>query len=297
MNINYDHYRIFYYVAKYQGFTQAANVLGSNQPNLTRTIRNLEAELGCKLFIRSNHGAQLTPEGKKLYGYISMAFEYIRAGEAELAANQSLQSGIVSIAASEIALHCCLLPVLKEYRRKYPGVRIRVFNNSSFQAIEALKKGLADFAVVTMPKNLPKTLRCYRIVEIQDVPIAGMDFVFLREKTMTLEELAQYPLVGLDSHTTTFDFYSHLFSRHGLKFLPDIETATANQILPMVKSNLGIGFVPESFAQDDIMSGSVFKVSMETPIPKRSVCLLKKENQPLSIAARELEHMITEIGQ
>lgn len=290
--MNYEHYRIFYYVAKYQGFTQAANVLGSNQPNLTRTIRNLEAALECKLFVRSNHGVQLTPEGKKLYGYISIAFEYIRAGEAELAAHQSLQSGIVTIDASEIALHCCLLPVLKEYRRKYPGVRIRLFNHSSPQAIEALKKGLADFAVVTMPKNLPKTLRCYSIVKIQEVPIAGMDFVFLRGKSLTLEELTQYPLVSLGPHTTTFDFYSHLFSKHGLKFLPDMEAATANQILPMVKSNLGIGFVPESFAQDDILSGSVFQISMETPIPQRSVCLLKQEKQPLSIAARELEHMI-----
>lgn len=294
MNNNYDHYRIFYYVAKYQGFTQAANVLGSNQPNVTRTIRNLEAALGCKLFIRSNHGAQLTPEGKKLYSYISAAFEYIQAGEAELAANQSLQRGIVTIAASEIALHCCLLPVLKEYRRKFPGVRIRVFNNTSPQAIEALKNGLADFAVVTAPKNLPKTLRWHQIMDIQEIPIAGMDFAFLCGKELTLEELAMYPLVGLGSHTTTFDFYCRLFSEHGLKFLPDIEAATADQILPMVKCNLGIGFVPEFFAQDDILSGNVFQISTETPIPKRPICLLKQEKQPLSIAARELERMIIE---
>lgn len=292
MNISFDYYRVFYYAAKYQGFTQAANILGSNQPNVTRTIRTLEESLGCKLFIRSNHGVKLTPEGQKLYGHISIAFEHIQAGEAELAANQSLQSGIVTIAASEIALHCCLLPVLKAYRKKYPGVRIRVFNNSSPQAIETLKSGLADFAVVTMPKSLPKALRWHKITEVPEIPVAGMAFEFLRGRALTLEELAGYPLVGLNSHTTTFDVYSRIFSEHGLKFLPDIEAATADQILPMVKSDLGIGFVPESLAQDDILSGNVFQVRLKENISKRTVCLLKRENQVLSIAAKELEGMI-----
>ena len=71
MNISYDSYRVFYHAAKYGGFTQAANALGGNQSNITRTIKNLEAALGCKLFVRSNRGAQLTPEGKKLYAHVS----------------------------------------------------------------------------------------------------------------------------------------------------------------------------------------------------------------------------------
>lgn len=47
MNINYEYYRIFYYVAKLKSFTQAATCLMNSQPNITRTIRNLERELGC----------------------------------------------------------------------------------------------------------------------------------------------------------------------------------------------------------------------------------------------------------
>ena len=110
MNISYDSYRIFYYVAKYQGFTQAANRLMNSQPNITRAIKNLEGALGCQLFLRSNRGVRLTPEGEKLYVHIAPAVEHIQAGEEAVAANQSLQSGVVTIAASEIALRCCLLP-------------------------------------------------------------------------------------------------------------------------------------------------------------------------------------------
>ena len=294
MDVSYEYYRVFYYVAQCGNITQAAKTLTSNQPNVTRVIKTLEQNLGCALFARSHNGVMLTPEGEQLYAHVKIAVENILAGEEELAYSKGLQRGIVSIAASEVALHCCLLPVLKIYRETYPGVRIRVFNNSSPQAIETLKSGLADLAIVTMLKNLPRALHSRKIAEVQEIPIAGMTFGLLRKKSLTLEELAQYPLVGLDSHTATFDFYSEIFSEHGVKFLPDIEAATADQILPMVKSGLGIGFVPESFAQDDILSGSVFPIHLETSIPKRTICLLKQENQVLSIAAKELEQMVLE---
>ena len=59
MEVTYDYYRIFYYAAKYKSFSQAATILMSNQPNVTRAIHNLESQLGCRLFIRSNRGQSL----------------------------------------------------------------------------------------------------------------------------------------------------------------------------------------------------------------------------------------------
>ena len=126
MNITYDYYRIFYYVAKYQSFTLAANALYSSQPNITRAIKNLENDIGCTLFIRSNKGVELTPEGEKLYAHISVAFEHIQAGEEELSLEKTLQSGHISISATEIALHCLMLPVLRSFHKTYPGIRIRI---------------------------------------------------------------------------------------------------------------------------------------------------------------------------
>ena len=52
----YDYYRIFYHVAQQHSFTKAAEVLHNNQPNITRCMNNLETELGCHLFVRSNRG-------------------------------------------------------------------------------------------------------------------------------------------------------------------------------------------------------------------------------------------------
>lgn len=291
MNISYDYYKVFYYVAKYKSFTGAAKALLNNQPNITRMMKKLEEELGCVLFVRQRHGIALTPEGEKLYSHVSIAFENILRGEEEIARNKSLQSGIVTVAASEIALHCVLLPILKGFRRDYPGVRIRISNQSTPQAIEVLKKGLVDFAIVTEPFEIPVGLCSSILREIREVPVCSSAFSLETGTSLTEEQIEKYPLIGLGRETSSFAFYSAIFSKMGLPFAPDIEAATADQILPMVKSDLGIGFVPMDFLEKESMERLII-LKIEPQIPARNICLLKRKSTPLSVAASELEQRI-----
>ena len=289
MYISYDYYRVFYYVAKYGNVSQAAKLLLNNQPNLTRTIRNLESELGCPLFSRTNRGMKLTPEGERLYTHVRIAFEHIEAGEAELTEARNLQTGTVYIAASEVALRCLLLPVLKQYRLLYPGVRIRISNHSTPQAIAALKDGAADIAVVTTP-----TVRSASLVEtvirpIQEAAVCSSAFPALTDRPVALSELLDYPIISLGPDTKSFAFYSDFFTGHSLPFHPAIEAFTADQILPMVEADLGVGFVPNEFLESE---SRVCRIDLKEQIPERQVVLIKRKGQPLSVAARKLEHMI-----
>ena len=84
MLVNYEYYKIFYYVAKYQNFTRTAVELDNNQPNISRSVKNLENTLGCVLFSRTSRGVKLTPEGETLYSHIVPAILQIEAGEKEL---------------------------------------------------------------------------------------------------------------------------------------------------------------------------------------------------------------------
>ena len=292
MNISYDYYRIFYYVAKYGSITQAAEILLNNQPNITRTIKNLESELGCVLFVRSHQGVKLTPEGEKLFEHVRIAFEHIEAGEEELALNKTLQSGTVSIGASEVALHCLLLPILKEYRKLYPGIRIRVSNHSTPQAISALKNVLVDLAVVTTPVDVPKSLKSTVIKSYCEIPICGPAFASLAQKELSLSEIARLPLICLGDHTRTYTFYSEFFLKHGVAFFPSVEAATADQILPLVKNDLGIGFVPASFLDNEKIGETIYTLQLKETVPSRNICFVRRTEFPLSIAARKLEQMI-----
>lgn len=291
MYISYDYYRIFYYVARYGSISKAASVLMNNQPNLTRTIKNLEGELGCPLFLRTNRGVKLTPEGKRLYEHIKIALEQIEAGEAEIVDSKSLQNGSVYISASEVALHCCLLPIFKKYRALYPNIRLHVSNHSTPQAIEALKEGLVDFAIVSTPTVKSTNLEEITVRKFQEVLIASNAYKELKNKTVSLADLTDYPLISLSSQTKTFDFYSKLYEGYGLAYVPDIEAATADQILPMVRSDLGLGFVPEDFIKG---VNDIFTIKTTEKIPMREICLIKRKGQLLSMAAKEFEKMMLE---
>ena len=139
MNISYDYYRVFYYVAKYKSFTGDCGSTAEQSAKHYPDHEKLEKELGCTLFVRQRHGIALTPEGEKLYAHISVAFEHISYGEQEIARDKSLQSGIVTIAASEIALHCILLPTLKNSATPIQASTFRILTHSTPQAMDMLK--------------------------------------------------------------------------------------------------------------------------------------------------------------
>ena len=263
----------------------------NNQPNITRMMKKLEEELGCTLFIRQRHGITLTPEGEKLYAHISVAMEHILSGEEEIAREKSLQGGVVTIAASEIALHCVLLPALKKYRKAYPGIRIRISNQTTPQALSELKKGLADMALVTDPFTLPEGITAKVLRKIKEVPVCSTAFSLATGMSLTDEQIKKYPLIGLGEQTSSFAFYSAIFGKMGWTFSPDVEAATSDQILPMVKANLGVGFVPVDFLEKENMEGLVI-LDMEPPVPERNICLLKRKGESLSLAAAELEKQI-----
>ena len=289
MDISYDYYRIFYYVAKYGNITRAAKILFNNQPNLTRAVKALESELGCPLFIRSNRGMTLTPEGSCLFDRVRVAFESIEAGEAEILERRNLEKGSVFVAANEVALHCVLLPVLKEYRSHYPGIRLKISNHSTPQAADAIKNGTADIAVVTTPTLPAAAIEEISVCKFREVAVCGSAYSDLFKSKISFAELLAHPIISLGPHTKSFELYSRFFAGEGLRYSPETEAATADQILPMVKADLGIGFVPRAFL-DGVDGVSV--IETEKPLPEREIRILKRRDQPLGIAAKELEKLI-----
>ena len=131
--------------------TKAARVLGNNQPNITHSMNRLESQLNCVLFTRSNRGVTLTPEGEMLYSRIASAAVQIQDAEEELSASATLEHGSISISATETALNIYLAEKLRTFHTEYPGIRLRISNHSTPQAVQAVKNGEVDFAVISTP--------------------------------------------------------------------------------------------------------------------------------------------------
>ena len=294
MNVNYEYYKIFYYVAKYRNFTKAAHALGNSQPNITRAMNSLEQQLHTTLFVRTNRGVQLTPEGEQLYTHVASAMTQLFAAEEELSDSTTLTHGSISIGATETALNIFLLHKLKAFHTAHPGIRLKLYNYSSPQAIDSVKSGKVDFAVISTPAPVEPPLRQITVQSFQEILIGGTAFSHLAGKTLSLRDLAQYPLICLGRETMTFRFYHRLFLSHGTELFPDTETATTDQILPLVKCDLGLAFIPHAMAKEALTKKEIVQIPLKETIPPRSICLIHDCQHPLNSAARELKKIILE---
>ena len=90
----------------------------------------------------------------------------------------------------------------------------------------------------------------------------------------------------------TFQFYNQLFLSYGLELSPDTEVATTDQILPLVRHELGLAFVPKAMARESIMEREIVQIPLKEEIPKRDICMVLDNQHPLSAAARQLKNMI-----
>ena len=290
MYVDWEYYKIFYYVARYQNFTKAARVLGSNQPNITHMMNKLEEQLHCVLFIRSNRSVTLTPEGEILYARIALAAVQIQDAEEELSASAALAHGSISISATETALNICLSGRLREFHAQYPGIRLRLSNHSTPQEVQAVRNGEVDFAVVTTPTEADSELKMVPLMPFKEILVGGPTFVPLAERMLTLRELADYPLIMLDNESVTHTFYRRFFLERSAELKPDIEAATTDQLLTLVRSELGLAFVPEPMARGNLHRKCI--VQLQEAIPPRSICLVYDQHRPLNTAAREFQRQL-----
>ncbi|MDO4978087.1 MAG: LysR family transcriptional regulator [Eubacteriales bacterium] len=298
--INYEYYRIFYYVAKYKNLTKAASILENSQPNITRSINRLEAELGCKLFVRSNRGVTLTPEGETLFSHIEIAMSHIQAGENELANANTLEEGHISIGCTETALNLFLLDRLQIFHQTYPNIRIHLTNQTSPQAVKDLENGSVDCAIVTSPVSYDRSFHATMLDSFQEILVGGIDLIQNIMKSsatpknstkspelLHLKDLQDFPLIMLGQGTATWEFYNQLFLKEHLTMTSDIEVATADQILPLVSHNMGMGFLPEPIVRELICKEEICEIPLEQPIPERQILLLVDKKRPKSVALQE----------
>lgn len=298
MNSNFEYYKIFYYVAKYENLTKAATALKTSQPAVTRTIHKLEGELGCRLFTRSKTGMKLTPEGRTFYGYVAAGCAQFFKGENDLSNLISLENGTIYISATETALHCYLFQAMEEFNSLYPNVRFKFLNNSTTESVNAVKEGKVDLAFVSANLQVAKPLRMKILRKYRDILIAGMRFEELKagKEELSLKELVSYPWISLTAETITRRFLNEYFEKNGLTFAPDMELATTDMILPAVRHNLGLGFIPAEFADAELKSGQVFEIKVKEKLPERNIVLIYDMEYPQSIAAKEFQKFLKEKG-
>lgn len=285
MDINFEYYKIFYYVAKYENITKAAGVLKRNQPNVTRIIKLLESQLNCRLFIRESRGLKLTEEGKRLYSHVEIACQHLLSAEDEIQVRDSECRGIVEIGVTETALHLFLLKTLHAFKESYPDIKIKIQNHSTPEILKSLLSGKIDFAVITTPFTSTSSLGCKKMMDFQEILVGEKEYWREEKKKVKLEELSSYSLIGLGNGTATYEFYKKLFIGRKMDYELDMEVATSDLLLPMIQNQLGIGFVAEPLVRNLVQEGRCKEIELDIEIPKREIQLVWDKGRGKSRAA------------
>ena len=171
-------------------------------------------------------------------------------------------------------------------------MHLRITNETTPQAIERLRNGESDFAVITAPQLTDRTLQQTELLRFREVPVCGPAYSEIASRRCTMAELARYPLVCIGQDTSTYAFYQRFFTSHGVPFRVDVEAATMDQILPMVEHGLGIGFYPEKLVAPKIARGELFCVPLDQPVPERAISLVEDMSRPRSTAMKAIREMI-----
>lgn len=296
MLISFDSYRVFYITAKNKSITAAAKELYVTQPSVTHCIQKLEEDLGCTLFIRGKRGVKLTSEGKMLYDHVAIACEEIWKAEKEINQLKDFEKGEIVLGASETTLHHFLFPHLKEYKKKYPSIKMKILNSSTPSMLNAIRENKLDCGVLVFSSEyLEEGIETKVLDAFDDIAIAGRQYRELMGKKISLNELVKYPIITMEKGTMSNLTLKRFFNQHNLELKADIELATTDLIVPTVANDLGIGFVPEPFAQEALKRNEIFKLDLIEEIPKRNICLVYKNDKPQPIAVKAFIDFIKEI--
>jgi DNA-binding transcriptional LysR family regulator len=292
MNINLEYYKIFYYVAKFKSFTGAAEELCISQPAVSQGIKLLETNLGSNLFIRTQKGVKLTPEGEVLYSYIERGYETILLGETKFKKMIDLENGEIRIGASDMTLQFYLLSFLEAFHMKYPGIKVTVTNAPTPETLEYLYDGKIDFGVVSAPFQAKSDIISREVKEIQDIFVAGSRFASLKDKTLEYSDLDKLPIICLERNTSTRMYVDQILKNNGVVLNTEFELATSDMIVQFTLRNLGVGSVVRNFAEKFIDSGELFEFKFRKQIPTRNFCIITSDKNPISTAAKELLDMM-----
>lgn len=148
--------RYFLTVAREGSMTAAAEFLHVTQPTLSRQLKDLEQELGKKLFIRSSHSIILTDEGMLLRKRAEEIIDMVDKLETEFSSMEETISGDVFIGGGETDAMRQIARVVKDLHLRYPNIRYHLYSGNEDDVTERLDKGLLDFGILIQPADLSK---------------------------------------------------------------------------------------------------------------------------------------------
>lgn len=187
--------RYFLAIAREGSITNAADFLHVTQPTLSRQIKDLEDELGQKLFNRGSHSMDLTAEGRILRRRAEEIVAMVDKTEAEFSAMEGEISGDIYIGGGETEAVKLIAEIAKELQNDYPNIHYHLYSGNAEDVTERLDKGLLDFGILVQPADISKY--DYMNIPAKDVwgVVMRKDSPLAEKESICKDDLLDLPLI------------------------------------------------------------------------------------------------------
>ena len=245
------HLVYFREVARQLHFRKAAESLSVAQPALSRCVAQLEKELGVDLLTRTRRRVELTPAGRALLERVEPLLRALAAVPADIRALADGQTGHVRVAFTGLAMATVLPGILREFNRRYPGIRVELNESPTAAQVESLKSGEIACGFFHPNATLPPGLGTKLLLQEKNGVLLPADHALAKTKKLRLRALADTPFVMFPrAHNPGFyDRVLAAFQQAGITPRIADEVWPRSNAIGLVRAGLGATFMCPSEAQ------------------------------------------------
>ena len=251
--------RAFIAIAESGTFTAGAARVHVTQAAISMQIRQLETEIGARVFIRAPRHVILTEAGENLLHRARQILREHDVALEEIAELAGAERGRLRIgSASAMVLTDQLPRVLKELRRQHPRAEISVTSGTSESLVEQIVAGELDIAFVSLPVDV-RGIQTEGLSEDQLVAIASPRHKLAKQKTISAYTLAGEKLILGERGGNTRRLIDQFFAQAGVSLKVAMELSRQAAIRRMVEEDMGVGIVPLQSVKDEVESGKLVR--------------------------------------
>ncbi len=280
--MDFDQLHTFLEIVRLGSFSRAAESCYRSQPAVSAQIRQLEEELGTKLFDRIASRVSLTVAGKRFSEYAREMMELRRRAMQEMGEMHAVPRGELVIGANEATCLYILPGVFAEFKKSYPEVQVSIFRTHGAAVIQRVLENTLDFGIAQLPVQ---DRRLERVVLHTDELCLLVPAHHALAKCQQVEPaaLAPYPLLlpkGGRTRTTLDEFLAPIREQAQIS----MELESSEMIKRFVQAGLGISFIARTYAAAEVKAGLAKLVSLKGR-PSMQLGLVYRKDKALSRAA------------
>ena len=252
----------FVHVAELGSFSRAAERLGYSQPTISVQIRQLEEELGFRLFDRIGHAVRLTEKGHDTLLYAQQVCHI--CNQMTLAdSGGAPRETLLRIATSDSLSGSLLQRCFSMIRKQHPGIRLTLLTAGTDDLLHLLDHNEADF-ICTLDSHVYNT--SYRIAGEEKIGVhfvVGADHPLAAKAQLQKEDLPAQDFLLTEQGMSYRRLLDQHLAKYSLEIRPVLETGQANLICDLVRSGQGISFLPDYITEEAARGGHIKRLELE----------------------------------